>query len=433
MGTGIGTRRSGWVWICIGLCVTISASGNSSHWTAGISWNHSQTGQDIVKSLREGRQLGLWNNGEQRRGKRSAEACPNNLYPDAKTSLCCKKCPAGSYVTSSCVKNGEMPVCKRCPKDTYLAFENYNSKCQSCTLCDKEFQIVLRNCSADNNTVCGCQPHQFKQCHHVNCLSFYCQNCSKCNNRHITKICLNNSDAQCGQCLPGFYEHGNQCKACTEAQCKNDSSANCSRCTTPEPPLAHTGLKSVLILAIVGCLFILLVMLQFLRLKFQRESPDKLEILTVTASEEVKTIKNEDKNIPFEIPDGKSDIIVEVMTQPLANCNIYGTSPQQTLVQPETQAAMTLDGKTLYEVINVVPVRRWKELMRLLELRDCDIERIEMDVAQSRDQQYEMLRQWSQQQASSMESVYQALESMNLSGIVEELQNKLLHKTNSPR
>eukprot|EP00061_Rhincodon_typus_P016690 g45040.t1 len=109
------------------------------------------------------------------------------------------------------------------------------------------------------------------------------------------------------------------------------------------------------------------------------------------------------RETPFEIPDGKSDIIVEVMTQPLANCNIYGTSPQQTLVQPETQAAMTLDGKTLYEVINVVPVRRWKELMRLLELRDCDIERIEMDVAQSRDQQYEMLRQWSQQQASSMD------------------------------
>ncbi|GCC32722.1 hypothetical protein chiPu_0011186 [Chiloscyllium punctatum] len=208
---------------------------------------------------------------------------------------------------------------------------------------------------------------------------------------------------------------------------------------TSAKPIQRSSL--FLILAIVGCLFILFAMLQFLHPKFRSERcPDTPEIPTITVSEEDKTIKNEDKNIvsnefcqAFQIPDGKSDIIVDVMTQPLANCNIYGTSPQTTPVQPETQAALTLDGKTLYEIINVVPVRRWKELMRLLELRDCDIERIEMDVAQSRDQQYEMLRQWSQQQMASMESVYQALESMNLSGVVEELQTKLLHKTNSPR
>ncbi|XP_072442517.1 tumor necrosis factor receptor superfamily member 25-like [Chiloscyllium punctatum] len=434
MRTGIGTRKCSWLLIWIGLCVTVSAAGSFNHWTAGVSWEQSQTGEKMTKSFREGRQLELWNNREQRRRKRSTETCPKHLYLDTKTSSCCKKCPAGFYVTRSCENNGEMPVCQRCPKDTYLAFENYNSKCQSCTLCDKEFQIVLHNCTTVSNTVCGCQPHQYKQCHHVNCLSFYCQNCTKCSNRLITKNCSNNSDTHCGDCLPGFYKHGNQCKAYTEVPCKNDSSSNYSSCTTPEPPLEHTGSSLFLILAIVGCLFILFAMLQFLHPKFRSERcPDTPEIPTITVSEEDKTIKNEDKNIAFQIPDGKSDIIVDVMTQPLANCNIYGTSPQTTPVQPETQAALTLDGKTLYEIINVVPVRRWKELMRLLELRDCDIERIEMDVAQSRDQQYEMLRQWSQQQMASMESVYQALESMNLSGVVEELQTKLLHKTNSPR
>ncbi|GCB79042.1 hypothetical protein scyTo_0021262 [Scyliorhinus torazame] len=152
----------------------------------------------------------------------------------------------------------------------------------------------------------------------------------------------------------------------------------------------------------------------------------------VQTPEEDKKIKNEDKTLPFEIPalDVKSDVIVEVLTQPLANSNIYGTSPQTTLLQHETRAT-SLEGKTLYEIINLVPVRRWKELMRVLQLRDCDIERIEMDVAQSRDQQYEMLRQWSQQCTASMESVYQALETMNLSGIVEELQIKLLNNANS--
>ncbi|XP_038677432.1 tumor necrosis factor receptor superfamily member 25-like isoform X2 [Scyliorhinus canicula] len=245
--------------------------------------------------------------------------------------------------------------------------------------------------------------------------------------------CSNISNTQCGGCQTGYYQHDGQCKSCTEEPCKNSSSPNCSRCLTTEPLSGHTGLRPILILAIVGSIFILLVLLQFLRQKFRRvRVPEKLEATTVTAPEEDKKIKNEDKTLPFETPalDGKSDVIVEALTQPLANSNIYGTSPQTTLLQHETQAT-SLEGKILYEIINLVPVRRWKELMRVLELRDCDIERIEMDVAQSRDQQYEMLRQWSQQCTASMESVYQALETMNLSGIVEELQIKLLNNANS--
>ncbi|XP_055515244.1 tumor necrosis factor receptor superfamily member 25 [Leucoraja erinacea] len=92
---------------------------------------------------------------------------------------------------------------------------------------------------------------------------------------------------------------------------------------------------------------------------------------------------------------------------------------------------MPLSGRTLYQIINVVPVRRWKELMRLLELKESEMERIEMDVAYSRERQYEMLRQWSQRQAASMESLYQALEIMNLTGLGEELKTNLLNHSNS--
>ncbi|XP_072333755.1 tumor necrosis factor receptor superfamily member 25-like [Scyliorhinus torazame] len=411
----------------------ISASGSFSHWTTGVSWSRSPTEWNLTRIIRKDRQLGIWKDGVRRRGKRTSGICENNLYRDSQTSFCCKKCPAGSYVASSCKKNGELPVCEPCPKDTYLAFENYVSKCQSCTLCDKDFQISLRSCTATNNTVCGCHSYQYKKCHLPNCQSFYCEKCSECSHRQVIKMCSNMSNTQCGGCQTGYYQHGGQCKSCTEEPCKNSSSPNCSRCLTTEPLSGHTGLRPVLILAIVGSIFILLVLLQFLRQKFRRvRVPEKLEATTVTAPEEDKKIKNEDKTLPFEIPalDVKSDVIVEVLTQPLANSNIYGTSPQTTLLQHETRAT-SLEGKTLYEIINLVPVRRWKELMRVLQLRDCDIERIEMDVAQSRDQQYEMLRQWSQQCTASMESVYQALETMNLSGIVEELQIKLLNNANS--
>ncbi|XP_041062064.1 tumor necrosis factor receptor superfamily member 25 isoform X1 [Carcharodon carcharias] len=433
MWTGIGTGRQTGVWIWIGLCAMISASGSFSHWTAGASWGRSPTRWNMTRNIRKDRQPGIWKDGEHRRGKRNIGSCENNMYQDMKTSFCCKKCSAGFYVADSCKQDGELPVCQPCPRGTYLAFENYIQKCRSCTLCDKEFQTTLRSCTATSNTVCGCHPHQYKQCHLANCLSFQCQNCSKCSNRLVIKNCSMKLDTQCGECLPGFHQHVGQCKACTEELCQNKSSPSCS-CLPFNPPLMHTGLKPILILATVGSVFILFVMLQFLRQKFQRErGPEVLETPTVTVPEEDKKLKNEDKTLPFEIPtpDGKLDLIGEVLTQPLANNNIYGTSPQTTLLKHEMQAATSLKGKTLYEIINLVPVRRWKELMRLLELRDCDIERIEMDVAQSRDQQYEMLRQWSQQHTASMESVYQALQSMNLSGIVEELQTKLLNNTNS--
>ncbi|XP_078094973.1 tumor necrosis factor receptor superfamily member 25-like isoform X3 [Mustelus asterias] len=380
-----GSRRQSWMWIWFGVCALISASGSFSHCTTGGSWGRSPTEWNVTEIIRKDRQIGIWKGGEHRRRKRTTDRCKDNQYKDLYTSFCCKRCPAGYYVAGSCKQDGELPVCQPCLKDTYLAFENYHRVCQICTLCDKDFQIILQNCTTTSNTVCGCPANQYKNCHSDECQSFHCQDCSKCSNRQVIKNCSNRFNTQCGECQPGYYKHDDQCKPCTVEQCKNKSPPNC-----------------------FGC------------------SPS-----VQTVPEEDKNVKNEEKTLPFEIPaqDGKSDFNVEVLTQPLANSNIYGTGPQTIL--HETQAATFLEGKTLYEIINLVPVRRWKELMRLLELRDCDIERIEMDVTQSRDQQYEMLRQWSQQRTASIEVVYQALESMNLSGIVEELQTKLFNNINS--
>uniref|UniRef100_UPI00398E5B5E tumor necrosis factor receptor superfamily member 25-like n=1 Tax=Pristiophorus japonicus TaxID=55135 RepID=UPI00398E5B5E len=424
-----GTGRQSWLWIRIGLCAMISASATSNHLTAGDSWGLSREEWNMTRITGESRQLGIQKDGVRRRGKRSSEHCSDNLYQDTETLLCCKKCPAGFYVGSSCEHAGELPLCKPCPRGTYLAHENYVDTCLSCTMCDKVFQTVHQMCTATNNTVCGCHAYQYQHCHSANCQSFYCHNCSNCSNRKITTLCSKKIDTQCGECLSGFYQDGDQCKACTEEPCKNKSSPSCATCLKPDSPPISKGLTLVSVLAVVVSLIILLLMVQFLCQKIRhRRSQEELEAPTVTVPEEDKKTKNEDKSLPFEIPapDGKSDAINDVPIRPLANGNIYGTSPQTALFQPETQA-VSLQGRTLYEIINMVPVRRWKELMRLLELRDCDIERIEMDVAQSRDQQYEMLRQWSQQHTASVESVYQALEVMNLSGLVEELQTKLLN------
>lgn len=84
-----------------------------------------------------------------------------------------------------------------------------------------------------------------------------------------------------------------------------------------------------------------------------------------------------------------------------------------------------LQGSQLYAVIDVVPVRRWKEFMRMLELREAEIELVELEVAHIRDQQYEMLKRWCQQTSATLDHVFAALERMELAGCAEALRQSL--------
>ncbi|NXO74934.1 TNR25 factor, partial [Sitta europaea] len=91
---------------------------------------------------------------------------------------------------------------------------------------------------------------------------------------------------------------------------------------------------------------------------------------------------------------------------------------------PEPRSAL-LQGSQLYAVIDAVPVRRWKEFMRVLELREAEIELVELEVAHIRDQQYEMLKRWCQQTSATLDHVFAALERMELAGCAEALRQSL--------
>lgn len=84
-----------------------------------------------------------------------------------------------------------------------------------------------------------------------------------------------------------------------------------------------------------------------------------------------------------------------------------------------------LQGSQLYTVIDAVPVRRWKEFMRVLELREAEIELVELEVAHIRDQQYEMLKRWCQQTSATLDRIFAALERMELAGCAEALRRSL--------
>ncbi|XP_004385174.1 tumor necrosis factor receptor superfamily member 25 isoform X4 [Trichechus manatus latirostris] len=101
-------------------------------------------------------------------------------------------------------------------------------------------------------------------------------------------------------------------------------------------------------------------------------------------------------------------------------------APALPAAPPAGSAATALQpGPQLYDVMDAVPARRWKEFMRTLGLREAEIEAVEVEVGRFRDQQYEMLKRWRQQQPAGLGAVYSALERMGLQGCAEDLRSRL--------
>uniref|UniRef100_A0A8C2Y042 Death domain-containing protein n=1 Tax=Capra hircus TaxID=9925 RepID=A0A8C2Y042_CAPHI len=103
-----------------------------------------------------------------------------------------------------------------------------------------------------------------------------------------------------------------------------------------------------------------------------------------------------------------------------------GPPPPPSPAPPSGSVAATLQpGPQLYDVMDAVPARRWKEFVRTLGLREAEIEAVEVEVGRFRDQQYEMLKRWRQQQHAGLGAVYAALERMGLDGCAEDLRSRL--------
>ncbi|XP_064153984.1 tumor necrosis factor receptor superfamily member 1A isoform X1 [Anguilla rostrata] len=126
----------------------------------------------------------------------------------------------------------------------------------------------------------------------------------------------------------------------------------------------------------------------------------------------------------YQCQDTTTEMLVNTGVLSSAMPLLKDTDPK--MLREDLHAADSWPPAVLYAIIREVPARRWKEFLRLLSVPDGHIERVEMEVGPCYlEQQYQMLRLWSQRGGVTLEAVYSALHSMNLSGCAQELQEKL--------
>ncbi|XP_075849583.1 tumor necrosis factor receptor superfamily member 25 isoform X2 [Microcebus murinus] len=282
-------------------------------------------------------------------------------------AFCCRGCPAGHYLKAPCTKPCGTSTCHPCPQGTFLARDNhYMTYCTRCQACDEQAsQVALENCSAVTDTHCGCQPGWFVECKVSQCSSsspFHCRQCLDCGTLH--RHTLLSSD-----------------EAGTEAL---------------TPPATH--------LSPSDSAHTLLVL------------PDNGEVCTVQLVEKSRapgSLQTQEAPCP-QVP------------WPWGQLPSRALGPPPAPAPPAGSAAAALQpGPQLYDVMDAVPARRWKEFVRTLGLREAEIEAVEVEVGRFRDQQYEMLKRWRQQQPAGLGAVYAALERMGLDGCAEDLRSRL--------
>ncbi|XP_006749312.2 tumor necrosis factor receptor superfamily member 25 isoform X2 [Leptonychotes weddellii] len=365
--------------------------------------------------------------------------------------FCCKGCPAGHYLKAPCPKPCGTATCLPCPRGTFLARENHHeTRCTRCQACDEEVsQVALTNCSTVADTHCGCEPGWFPECLVKSCKigsPFRCHPCSDCRALHRhTRVPCSARDTDCGNCLPGFYEYGNSCVPCPTSTLRS----------CPEPCVTICGWRQMFwVQVVLAGLVVPLLLGAVLTYTYHRCQTCKPKVANEAGTEaltprQATHLSPKDSTHTLLAPLSNSEKVHTVQlvgsgwtpgspqTQEVPcpevawswdrrHSRALGPPPPLSPAPPAGSAAATLQpGPQLYDVMDAVPARRWKEFVRTLGLREAEIEAVEVEVGRFRDQQYEMLKRWRQQQPAGLGAVYAALERMGLDGCAEDLRSRL--------
>ncbi|XP_076789788.1 tumor necrosis factor receptor superfamily member 25 isoform X2 [Arvicanthis niloticus] len=384
--------------------------------------------------------------------------------------FCCRGCPKGHYMKAPCTEPCGDSTCLPCPPGTFLTRDgHFRTDCTRCQVCDEEaLQVTLGNCSAESDTHCGCQSGWCVDCSTEPCGKSSPFSCVQCPDYEATTSPREYSMLGClplrlslsapfsavltqtafwsaGPCPPGFYIHGNGCTSCPTS-----FSSLC-----PEACTAVCGWKQMFwVQVLLGALFLLGAILICAYCRWQPCKPvvtDTAGTETLASSPQISHLSASDSAHTLLTPlnsTGKvcttvqlvgnnwtpglsqtQEVVCQQASQPWDQLPNRTLGPLASPLPPAppagSPAAVLQPGPQLYDVMDAVPARRWKEFVRTLGLREAEIEAVEVEICRFRDQQYEMLKRWRQQQPAGLGAIYAALERMGLEGCAEDLRSRL--------
>ncbi|XP_036388324.1 tumor necrosis factor receptor superfamily member 1A [Megalops cyprinoides] len=409
-------------------------------------------------------------------GARANRSCnADDLRKDP--NKCCQKCPPGYRKKSSSQEGcaGTEIRCSPCDDNFFTEIDNTTPKCRVCRQCNEQAnEKEESHCKPDQDTVCGCEKGYYKV-YFGN--TFNCVKCTEC--------CSTDPGIHCGPC--NFGQNGDQqkmCKPCGKADCSKGWREACqylcpttivmtpntttttttekTGTTVPGSTLNHPRyivvLLSLLLTLLLGCSLAIALCFCAQRargffllpwtLEKNANQPHQLYQPRDTVLDKAHTthpdlpcdshnppVVEVSKNYPTipKLAPSQDPSVPMLMTMP-PPCfqNNYSCRLATPLLKTEPKVFRE-DSQTgswpatvLYAIIGEVPVRRWKEFLRLLAVPDGQMERVELEAGPCYlEQQYQMLRLWSQRGDVGLENVYSALHSMDLSGCAKELRDKL--------
>ncbi|XP_018544533.1 tumor necrosis factor receptor superfamily member 1A isoform X3 [Lates calcarifer] len=375
------------------------------------------------------------------------------------TNLCYKLCPAGYYKIGTCDDPVAKYKCKRCETNTFTAIENFLERCLRCETCNHD-EIVKTPCSTSSDVVCDCKEGYYYGGSNSSpkfCKPCKCQNCNEpIDNDDYKKKCLPCqredclNDSECKRKCTSTTAPLSTTTTSTTTSGKYMSASATSTTTTSAnetylikdpitPP--STDLTRWLFGWVVVLIFVLFFGLPLLITRRYLGNPNSFPCWST------------DKGVELHVEDPKlyeqhshqgsspTTLTLHISEEtPMMVLSHSPATPQHpALVSPllpnaEHKAARRNEQSerwpaiVLYAIIKEVPLRRWKEFLRLLLVTDQQMERVELEAGLglgSMETQYQMLRLWSQRSSASLDDIFSALHYMDLSGCAQLLQESL--------
>ncbi|XP_070598019.1 tumor necrosis factor receptor superfamily member 1A-like [Erythrolamprus reginae] len=348
--------------------------------------------------------------------------CTVGQYLHPNGSHCCTKCHKGTYLSEHCSGPDRATTCPECPVGAYMSKDNYADKCFACQKCRTTFQqIIKKNCTKLQNTVCGCDINQYKTTRNA---EFFCKNCSDCHNGKIRQDCTPDSDTIC-ECHRNFFLETDQNRCLPCSSCDNN---DCKKQCEPEMVIKNPSNSTELIPVLI-CLTIAFavgfIVLAFKAIK--KYFPEKQYFSFCTSGQQtnkqhVSMTEDKTENTPLDTKEEKISGTMQMLPlsqaqgQELPDC-----------IKSARETRISDSPMVFFVLMDAIPVKRWKEFMLFLGLSDNTLDRIYLDYRHVREAQYETLKEWRllANQDASMERISQVLSQMDLSGCFEIIQEKL--------